>query len=148
MKGRRLDGGVGRRLLLAPGFLSDRRDSRENDFSFIAPFLLLIVGVTCAGLYFGMKSSVALVASDAARYAVSGESRAERLALAKTWVSDTNNRYALLNHKGLSVTTTETGSTLVVSVRYDASALLVVPVVVSTLSLSPTIEQSTTVFLR
>lgn len=105
----------------------DRSGSSAIEFALVAPvFILLIMGMSAYGIYFGASHSVQQIAADAARTAIAGLNEAERRSLASDFVRINAAGYPFVDPRKLSVDTHDSaadGSQFVVLLRYDASAL-------------------------
>lgn len=110
-----------------------RRFPRREDgtsaieFAIVAPpFLALMLGIVCYGIYFGSVHGVQQLAAEGARAAIAGISNAERRSLAETEISRSIGSYPFLSLERLTVTSADTDpatGTFTVSLSYDASAL-------------------------
>lgn len=105
----------------------DRRGSSAVEFALIAPvFLLLVFGALAYGIYFGAAHALQQLAADAARAAVAGLDREERIALATAFVADNGGAYILLDPDRLTLAAAPSPADpdqFLVSLSYDASAL-------------------------
>lgn len=121
--------------MMAEGFKMHRRLSVSSsgsaavEFAIIAPVLvMLLAGVVCFGLYFGVANGVQQLAADAARASVSGMNDDERAKFAKSQLAKAVNAYAFLDPKRAQV---RAGPSSVdpeifeVSISYDASQLAI-----------------------
>lgn len=100
--------------------------STAVEFALLAPlYLLLIMGMTAYGIYFGAAHSVQQISADAARAAVAGVSPAERRDLATTFVNRNAAGYLFIDVDNLSVSldTQPEETQFQVVVSYDASKL-------------------------
>lgn len=101
--------------------------SSAVEFALIAPvFLLLVFGAIAYGIYFGAAHSVQQLAADAARAAVAGLSREERVALATGFVAANGGTYVLIDPALLSLDaapSTDDPDQFLVRLAYDATAL-------------------------
>jgi len=108
-------------------FTGDRRGTSAVEFALLSPlFILLIVGMTAYGIYFGASHSVQQIAADAARTALAGLNQSERRSLATDFISRNAGGYPFVDPARLAVDaldSTADGSQFVVQVRYDARDL-------------------------
>ena len=78
-------------------FCRDTSGAVAVEFVLIAPFLLaLLFGTVVLGYFIGVSHSVDQLAAGAARSSVAGLDRAEREALATTYLNEAGERYPLL----------------------------------------------------
>ena len=106
---------------------SDSSGVAAVEFAILCPvYLLLVLGMTAYGIYFGASHSVQQISADTARAAVAGVNAADRATLAFGFVERNAGRYLFIDPDRLTVDvadSTEDGSQFNVTVRYDASAL-------------------------
>ena len=111
----------------ARGFLTERRGTAAVEFAILSPlYLLLLMGMTAYGIYFGASHSVQQIAADAARVAISGLDEAERQTLARDFVARHARGYVFIEPEALSVEVADDpvdASQFVVAVAYDAGGL-------------------------
>lgn len=97
------------------------------EFAIVAPpFLLLMLGVICYGIYFGSVHGVQQLAAEGARAAIAGISNSERKSLAQSAITQSIGSYPFLTQTKLSITSVDTDpatGTFTVSLHYDASDL-------------------------
>ncbi|WP_246666000.1 TadE/TadG family type IV pilus assembly protein [Aquamicrobium sp. LC103] len=106
--------------------LGDRTGTAAIEFAILSPlYLMLLLGMTAYGLYFGAAHSVQQIAADAARLAVSGIDDADRRDIVSRFVQQNAGQYVLINPAkvNFNVSETEGGSRFLVEIRYDASGL-------------------------
>lgn len=107
-------------------FAAARSGSTAVEFALLAPlYLLLIMGMTAYGIYFGAAHSVQQISADAARAAVAGVSTTERREMAMTFVDQNAAGYLFIDVQNLSVSldTQPDEKQFQVVVSYDASKL-------------------------
>lgn len=108
-------------------FLSDRRATSAIEFAILSPvFILVLVGMTAYGIYFGASHSVQQIAADAARAAIAGLDEAERKELAASYVGRNAGGYVLIDPDRLSVEVRDApgeSDRFTVALAYDASRL-------------------------
>ena len=112
--------------LISRNFAVASSGSTAVEFALLAPlYLLLIMGMTAYGIYFGAAHSVQQISADAARAAVAGGSPAERRDLATTFVNRNAAGYLFIDVDNLSVSldTQPEETQFQVVVSYDASKL-------------------------
>jgi Flp pilus assembly protein TadG len=109
------------------GFPAATVGAAAIEFAILCPlYLLLLMGMTAYGIYFGASHSVQQISADAARAAVAGVNTADRIALASGFVARNAGQYLLIDPQKLTV---KVGDSAVdagqfdVSVSYDASGL-------------------------
>lgn len=107
-------------------FVAARSGSTAVEFALLSPlYLLLLMGMTAYGIYFGAAHSVQQISADAARAALAGVSPAERRDLATTFI----NRHAAgypfieINNLSVSLDMQPEATQFQVVVSYDASKL-------------------------
>lgn len=97
------------------------------EFAVVFPiFLLMTLAMLAYGIYFGAAHSVQQLAADAARSSVPGLNETERTQLTHNYVSNNAASYPLLVANKVTVMTASGAATpndMVVTVRYDSSAL-------------------------
>jgi Flp pilus assembly protein TadG len=92
------------------------------EFAVLCPLLsLMMFGIVAYGGWFWISHSVQQLANDAARAAVGGLSVSERQSLAQSTLAAEAPTYPSLTPALASLTESETGQTVTVSVAYDAS---------------------------
>ncbi|MBL1258302.1 TadE/TadG family type IV pilus assembly protein [Methylocystis sp. Sn-Cys] len=127
-------------------FLDNRLGVVAVEFAFIGPALFLVLfGIICFGLVFGVYNSVQQLAAESARASVSGLSATERDQLAKSYVTKNVGVYGMLDPQKLSVATNSQGGTFRVTLTYDMSASLAFKLYNVLASASPTITRSAAV---
>ena len=109
------------------GLSSDTAGSTAIEFAFLAPlYLVLVLGMTAYGIYFGAAHSVQQLSADAARTAIAGLDARERQTLARRFITDNANGYMLIDSTKLSVEVGDSKtdpSQFDVTLRYDATNL-------------------------
>ena len=97
------------------------------EFALLAPvFMVLVMGMTAYGIYFGASHSVQQIAADSARSALAGLTQTERQSLATTFVQKNAGGYAFIDGHSVAVETHDSsadGNQFVVTISYDASNL-------------------------
>lgn len=118
------------RLFSIPGIRSfhvDRAGSTAVEFAMLAPlYVLLVMGMSAYGIYFGASHSVQQLSADAARAAVAGVSRGERETLATRFIERNAAGYLFIDPDRLAVEVGDSAadeSQFDVTVSYDASHL-------------------------
>lgn len=105
----------------------EREGTSAVEFALLAPlFILLLMGMTAYGIYFGASHSVQQIAADAARTAVAGLDATERQALATGFVERNAEGYPFIVREKLTVEALDNaqdGNQFVVALRYDARDL-------------------------
>lgn len=104
----------------------DRSGTAAVEFALLCPlYLLLIMGMTAYGIYFGASHSVQQISADTARVAIAGVDEAERIALARAYVEDRADGYLFIRPDKLTVVVADRaeGEQFDVTVSYDASDL-------------------------
>ena len=94
------------------------------EFAFVAPVLLLLVGIMGYGYVFGIYHSIQQIAAEAARSSVSGLSDTERSQIARDFITAHAGSYAFIDPTKIRVRTGQTGPQLQsfeVAVAYDMS---------------------------
>lgn len=108
-------------------FLRTRNAAAAVEFALVSPLLiLLMMGMTGYGVYFGASHSVQQIAADAARSAVAGLTEAERKTIAVRYIATNAGGYPFIDPAKLTADTrdsTADGNQFVVTVTYDASEL-------------------------
>lgn len=101
--------------------------STAVEFAILAPlYLLLILGMTAYGIYFGAAHSVQQLSSDAARTAVAGLDAQERRDLALRFIENNAQGYIFIDPARLAVEVGDSAadaSQFDVTISYDASKL-------------------------
>jgi Flp pilus assembly protein TadG len=114
-------------ILLVRRFRTAANGSTAVEFAMLCPvFILLFLGMTAYGIYFGASHSVQQLSADAARAAIAGVDTAERQALATGFIERNGNGYAFIDPTLLSVTVGDSVSDpgqFNVRLSYDASNL-------------------------
>ena len=115
------------RILRCYRLLPDRSGSTAVEFALLCPlYLLLIMGMTAYGIYFGTAHSVQQIAADAARVAVAGLDPLERQQLATGFVQSHAGGYLFINVDNVTVAVGDDPADRTqfdVTVSYDASDL-------------------------
>lgn len=110
-----------------PSFWQDRNGTSAIEFAFLAPlFLLIFLGMTAYGIYFGASHSVQQIAADAARTAIAGLSETERSTLAADFINRNAGGYPFVDPGNIVLDaygSAADGNQFVVAVRYDARTL-------------------------
>lgn len=111
----------------ASPFWHDRRGTSAVEFALMAPvFLLLLLGMTGYGIYFGAAHSIQQIAADAARTALAGLDESERVTLTRDFMAHNAAGYPFIEADKLVFNVAVNPSDpnqLVVLVAYDARAL-------------------------
>jgi Flp pilus assembly protein TadG len=84
--------------------------------------LILLMGIISYGDWMLTAHSVQQAANDAARAAIAGLTSSERASLAQSGIQTNLRRAAALNPAKATLSVDDDGATLVVRLRYDASA--------------------------
>lgn len=107
--------------------LADASASTAVEFALLVPlYLLLILGMTAYGIYFGAAHSVQQLSADAARTAVAGLNASERRDLAQRFIANNADGYLFIDGRKLTVEVGDSAtdpSQFAVALRYDASEL-------------------------
>jgi Flp pilus assembly protein TadG len=107
--------------------LADERATAAVEFAIMSPlYLLLILGMTCYGIYFGASHSVQQLSADAARASIAGLNEAERQDLATAFLDRNSRGYLFIDPDKLTVDvgdSSDDANQFVVQVSYDASGL-------------------------
>ena len=107
-------------------FAAARSGSTAVEFALLSPlYLLLLMGMTAYGIYFGAAHSVQQISADAARAALAGVSPAERRDLATTFINRHADGYPFIEASNLSVSLDmqPEATQFQVVISYDASKL-------------------------
>ncbi len=125
----------------------DERGSAAIEFAVLGPLLtLMLLGIMAYGGCFWISHSVQQLANDAARSAVGGLSAAERQSLAQATLASEAPTYPNLTASLVTLTESESGQLVTVSIAYDASASVfwamksLVPMPSSTIERQATIQ--------
>lgn len=109
------------------GLRAEASGSTAVEFAMLCPlYLLLVLGMTAYGIYFGASHSVQQISADAARAAIAGIDAAERRQLATGFIARNAGGYVFIDPERLTVQvgdSTVDGSQFNVAVSYDASVL-------------------------
>lgn len=101
--------------------------STAVEFAILAPlYLLLLLGITAYGIYFGASHSIQQIAADAARTAIAGMDQAERQSLAAQFVGRNAGTYSFVRADAVRVEVRDNpqdAAQFVVTVIYDAEDL-------------------------
>lgn len=115
------------RILNCRKFSADRSATAAVEFAILSPlYLLLFMGMTAYGIYFGASHSVQQLSADAARAAIAGINAAERQTLATDFIDKNADGYLLIDPDKLTVSVSDNLSVpgqFNVTVSYDASDL-------------------------
>lgn len=115
------------RIRRAWGFQEERSGAVAVEFAILSPlYLLLILGMTAYGIYFGASHSVQQIAADAARVSIAGLNEAERQTLARDFITRHADGYMFIKTDQLDVQVSNApgdASQFVVAVSYDAGKL-------------------------
>lgn len=126
-----------------------RKGANAVEFALIAPILFfLLLGICYISIYLSIGHSLAQLAADASRYALSGLTRTERIELAGRWASDSSNVYGFVNPARLKVSAVESSNALRVTVAYDMTYLPVPPIVGAVVTLPKVMQRSSTVLVN
>jgi Flp pilus assembly protein TadG len=97
------------------------------EFAILSPlYLLLILGMTSYGIYFGASHSVQQISADAARAAIAGLDETERKALATEFIQRNARGYLFIAPARIRADVADSlddANQFVVEVTYDASEL-------------------------
>jgi Flp pilus assembly protein TadG len=97
--------------------------SAAIEFAVLGPLLtVMLLGIIAYGGCFWISHSVQQLANDAARAAVGGLSTAERQSLAQATLASEAPTYPNLTANLATLSESETGQIITVSIAYDASA--------------------------
>lgn len=93
----------------------------------LAPlFLVMLLGITAYGIYFGASHSLQQITADAVRTAIAGLNETERQSLASDFVNHHAGGYPFIETERLTVTAKDSAddkNQFVVTIRYDARGL-------------------------
>lgn len=108
-------------------FSTDKRGAVAVEFAILSPlYLLLILGMTAYGIYFGASHSVQQISADAARAAIAGLDETERQTLAADFIARNAQGYLFIAPERLSIDVADSpddANQFVVRLAYDASEL-------------------------
>lgn len=108
-------------------FLGSSSGATAVEFAMLAPlYLLLFLGMTAYGIYFGASHSVQQLAADTARAAIAGIDSGERRLMAEGFIVRNADGYLFIDPNKLSVTVGDSPldpSQFNVEVSYDARDL-------------------------
>ena len=108
------------------GFRPDCRDARGTalvEMAITLPMLLmLLMGIISYGDWMLTAHSVQQAANDAARASIAGLTSSERASIAQSTMQTVLRRAGTLNPMRATLSVDDDGTTLVVRLRYDASA--------------------------
>ena len=97
------------------------------EFALLCPvYLLLVMGMSAYGIYFGAAHSVQQIAADAARASIPGLTALERADLAATYIERNAQRYAFIASERLVIDVGDSANSpgqFDVSVSYEADHL-------------------------
>lgn len=114
-------------ILYSFRFRFDASGSTAVEFALLAPlYLLLLMGMSAYGIYFGASHSIQQLAADAARTAVAGVNLTERETLAEGFIERNAAGYLFIDPGKLEVrvgASAADSSQFDVIVSYDASRL-------------------------
>ena len=106
-----------------------KRAASAVEFALVMPlFLVLVFGIIAYGSYFAVVHGVQQLAAEAARSSIAGLTEAERSSLAQSYVKTNAATYPLILPAHLVVdaaSSASDGNVFVVTVNYDASAMLI-----------------------
>ncbi|MEO3998498.1 TadE/TadG family type IV pilus assembly protein [Mesorhizobium sp. CAU 1732] len=109
------------------GFAVSTRGATAVEFAVLMPvYLLLLLGMTAYGIYFGASHSVQQISADTARAALAGITAEERKALALDFVDRHASGYLFIDRAKLTIEAADSqqgNGQFNVTVRYDASEL-------------------------
>lgn len=101
----------------------DSSGASAVEFAMISPlFLLMLAGIVDYGSYFSTAHGVQQVINDAARAAIAGTTSAERLEMAQSVMTDEADKYSFLSKGTTSLSITEEGQILTLSLAYKPEA--------------------------
>lgn len=108
-------------------FADEASATSAVEFALLSPlFVLLLMGMSAYGIYFGASHSVQQIAADAARTALAGLDKDERQTLVTNFVSKNAAGYPFIDPARLTVEASDNtadGSQFVVALSYDARNL-------------------------
>ena len=108
------------------GFLAANGAVSAVEFAIVAPlFLVILLGITVYGLYFGTALSVSQIAAESARASVAGLDDSERADLARTRANQMIAANPLIVPEQVDIATSADDAirTFIVTISYDASNL-------------------------
>lgn len=109
------------------GIIKGNNVTAALEFAILSPlFVLMLMGMSAYGIYFGASHSVQQIAADAARTAVAGLDQPEREALADSFVEQHAGGYVFVDPRRLTLDvadTTPDGTEFAVALSYDARNL-------------------------
>ncbi len=115
------------RLLSLQSLARSTNGSTAVEFAILAPlYLLLLLGITAYGIYFGASHSIQQIAADAARTAIAGIDQAERQSLAAQFVGRNAGTYSFVDADAVRVQVRDNpqdAAQFMVTVTYDAENL-------------------------
>lgn len=107
--------------------LQNRSGASAVEFALLAPlFILLLLGMTAYGIYFGASHSIQQIAADAARTAIAGLNAGERRELVTRFIDNNASGYPFVDIRKLTFAANDNaadGNQFVVSITYDARSL-------------------------
>jgi Flp pilus assembly protein TadG len=104
-------------------WLRSEKGSAAIEFAVLGPLLtLMLLGIMAYGGCFWISHSIQQLANDAARSAVGGLSTAERQSLAQATLASEAPTYPNLTTNLITLSESESGQQVTVSIAYDASA--------------------------
>lgn len=131
------------------GLAADGSGTAAVEFAILAPvYLVLVMGMSAYGIYFGATHSVQQISADAARAAIAGIGADERASLARGFVERNGHRYAFIDPGRLSVEVGDSANgdgQFDVTVRYDARHLPIWSLLDGLPLPEPTIERGATI---
>ncbi len=107
---------------MARSWVHNEDGSAAIEFAVLGPLLtMMLLGIIAYGGCFWISHSIQQLANDAARSAVGGLSTAERQSLAQATLASEAPTYSNLTANLVSLSESEAGQTVTVSIAYDAS---------------------------
>ena len=105
-------------------FIRDEDGAVAVEFVLVLPLLLsMVFGIICFGQYFAIANSLQQLAAEAARYSALGITTAEREALARSFITNANERFSFLGPDkitpSISSLSEDVPDAIVVSLAYD-----------------------------
>ncbi|OQM75178.1 TadE/TadG family type IV pilus assembly protein [Manganibacter manganicus] len=105
----------------------NNRGTSAVEFAFLAPlFLLMLLGMSAYGIYFGAAHSIQQLAADAARTAIAGLNSGDRQNLVSDFISHNAGAYAFVDPGKIIVIAEDSmvdPNQFVVAIKYDARNL-------------------------
>lgn len=106
---------------------TDRNGTSALEFAIVAPlFFLVLFTLIAYGIYLSVTHSVQQIAADAARTAVAGLNRSERITLVNHYLDVSRFNYSFINRRKMKVLVSEDPNNpdqFTVTITYDSSDL-------------------------